>query len=232
MIKIKSNNLPIYNFTIYAERHCGTNFLAQYIPKLYDSPNIGIPNLQVVWDYGWKHWFGFSDKKILTEGQHTLFIGIVRDPYDWLMAFKRMPHHLRNWNGRMDQNPFKDDLDFFTSEIESYHQGKEIIADHHIQKSRRYHNIFELRETKNRYLFDTMPQISHNYILINYEILNTNIESLIITLNNNFNLIFKQFIPNPTNKKPYHVDTSTRSLINSSLNWDTEKQLGYNKIGV
>lgn len=230
MIKIKSNNLPIQNFTIYAERHTGTNFLAQYISKIYDNFQPGLNSIPITYDYGWKHFFGFSDDKIIDSGHNTLFIGIIRNPYDWLMAVKRMPHHMRKWSGRMDKNPFMDNIDFLTSEIESYHNsGLEIMEDRHILEKRRYKNIFELRETKNIYLTDTMPKIAQNYILINYEILNTNIESFVMTLNNNFNLKHKTHLPNTSHKKPYFIDDESLIVINKSLNWTTENSLGYDK---
>jgi hypothetical protein len=227
MLKIKSNNLPINNFTIYAERHCGTNFLAKYIPLVYNSPIKGISGLQVTWDYGWKHWFGFEDEKIINNGQNTLFIGIVRNPYDWIAALKRMPHHLRSWNGKMNENPYKDMNDFLSSEVVSFHQDKEIIHDHHMNEYRRYKNIFELRETKNTYLYNQMPSIAQNYILINYEILHKDISRFIMSINDNFNILFKEFLHNEFDKRPYGLDNDTIKLINSNLNWNTENSLGY-----
>jgi hypothetical protein len=228
MLKIKSNNLLIKNFTIYAERHSGTNFLEKYISQTFHD-------LPITWDYGWKHWFGFFNKKIIDKGTNTLFIGIVRDPYDWLMALRRMPHHLRGWDGRMDHNPYMDDMDFLNSKIESYHQGLELKygckygSDHHFYENRRYKDIFELRETKNRYLIDKMPEIASNYILVNYEIFNKDINKFVITLNSNFNLKFKNFIPNINNKKSYPVSAQSLTIINNNLNWHTENILGYEK---
>lgn len=226
MLKIKSNNCPIYNFTIYGERHSGTNFLAKYIPSVYNHYTDNSP-LPITWDYGWKHWFGFNNSQIESKGENTLFIGIVRNPYDWLYALKRMPHHLRRWNGKMDENPYVDMKDFLSSEIESYHQGKELLHDHHMLENRRYKNIFELRETKNQYLYTTMTSIASNYILINYEVLYKNISQFVMCLNDNFNIRFKEFVHNNFDKKSYGIDSSDLQIINNNLNWDTENKLGY-----
>jgi hypothetical protein len=236
MLKIKSNKFPIYNYTIYAERHCGTNFLEKYLPKIYSGSTPGIDKLPLTWQYGWKHWFGLNNKKIIEKSQNTLFIGIVRDPYDWLMALKHNPYHLRSWNGNTKNNPFKNDNDFLTSEVISCHKnGEELTSssrygsDHHIYENRRYKNIFELREVKNKYLLEIMPEISYNYVLINYEIFNTNIKLFIDALNDNFNLKSIQFIENNYTKKRYDVDSKILPLINDSLNWNTEKILGYHQ---
>jgi len=230
MLIIKSNKATIKNFTIFAERHSGTKFLTQYISTNYQSDDKGFSGLPVTWDYGWKHWMGLNDEKIKSQGSSTLFISIVRDPYNWLQAMYRMPHHLRKWDGRMDHNPFFNMRDFLESEIESYHHGKELTEDFHIYKKRRYVNIFELRETKNRYLIDIMPQLAQNYILINYEILHNNFTDFIKSINYNFNIKLKRFVPNNANKKDYSiVDKENIDFINSNLNWDTEHFLGYQK---
>lgn len=226
MLYIKSNLLPINNFTIYAERHCGTNFLEEYISSSFLFENSPLP---VIWDYGHKHWFGFDNDIISSIGQKTLFIGIIRDPYNWLISMKRMPHHLRNWNGKMHENPFVDIHDFLTSEIESYHHGTEILKDHHIYEHRRYKNIFELREVKNNYLINTMPTIAENYILINYELLHSNIYKFIETVNNNFSISFNKFIPNDISKRDYGINQDYLGLINDNLCWETENKLGYKK---
>ena len=75
--------MKIKNFTIYGERCTGTNYLELLIEK-----NFGIP---VTWDYGWKHYFGFSN---LSNSNQTLFLGIVRHPLDWLNSFWNQPHHV------------------------------------------------------------------------------------------------------------------------------------------
>ena len=60
-------------FTIYGERCSGTTYLEQIINLNFKA--------DITWEYGWKHFFGFHD---LTNSDDTLFICIVRNPYDWI----------------------------------------------------------------------------------------------------------------------------------------------------
>ena len=71
------------NVTIYGERCSGTNYLEQILLLNF--------NVNVVWKYGWKHFFGFND---LSNSDDTLFIGIVRNIYDWVNSLYRDKYHL------------------------------------------------------------------------------------------------------------------------------------------
>ena len=70
-------------FTIYGERCSGTNYLEELLLLNFD--------VEIVWDYGWKHFFGFDD---LTNSDDTLFIGIIRNLEDWINSLYREKHHL------------------------------------------------------------------------------------------------------------------------------------------
>lgn len=48
---------------IYGERCSGTNYLEQLLLLNFD--------VEIVWDYGWKHFFGFAD---LTGSDQVVFI--------------------------------------------------------------------------------------------------------------------------------------------------------------
>jgi hypothetical protein len=230
MLIIKNNNKVIKNFTIYAERHCGTNFLENYISSTHNHYAEDKP-LSITWDYGWKHFFGFQDNKIQINGSDTLFVGIVRNPYNWLKAMYNKPHHFRNWDENFNNKKvFSNMKDFLESEITSIAQNKDILGDFHIYEKRKYFNIFELRETKNRYLIDVLPKIAENYILINYETLYENLQDFIMTINNNFKIKLKNFVPNNFNKQDYSItEPEILDLINNNLNWKTENFLGYKK---
>jgi len=69
--------------TIYGERCSGTNYLEELLLLNFD--------VETVWDYGWKHFFGFND---LTNSDDTLFIGIIRNLEDWINSLYREKHHL------------------------------------------------------------------------------------------------------------------------------------------
>ena len=72
-------------FTIYGERCSGTNYLEKIINLNFD--------VNVTWEFGWKHFFGFDDKE-LEKSHDTLFICIVRNLPDWINSFFRQKHHL------------------------------------------------------------------------------------------------------------------------------------------
>ena len=73
----------VTKFTIYGERCSGTNYLEQLITSNFELP--------VTWQYGWKHFFGFSD---LQNSDDTLFFGIVRSPIEWIDSFFKNPYHI------------------------------------------------------------------------------------------------------------------------------------------
>ena len=49
--------------------------------------------VDITWEYGWKHFFGFCDDK-LSDANDTLFICIVRHAIDWFNSIYRKPWHL------------------------------------------------------------------------------------------------------------------------------------------
>jgi len=137
--------------TIYGERCSGTNYLEQLLLLNFD--------VEIIWDYGWKHFFGHSD---LTNTDDIVFIGIVRNLYDWINSFYKekhqLPMHLHNRDS------------FLSSEFYSIDEvGKEIMEDRHIKTKDRYKDIFELRHVKNSFLVDTMPTLVKNYCLITHD---------------------------------------------------------------
>ena len=71
------------NYTIYGERCSGTNYLKNIIDTNFD--------IEFTQKFGFKHFFGFSD---LTNTDDILFIGIVRNPYDYLNSLYFDQHHL------------------------------------------------------------------------------------------------------------------------------------------
>ena len=90
----------ILEFTIFGERNSGTNYI-----KYVLEANLAIPFTQV---YGFKHWFikGLKPRsrpnttsdyeciKSIDQSDHTLFVYIVRNPFDWLGAMYSRPYHI------------------------------------------------------------------------------------------------------------------------------------------
>ena len=138
--------------TIYGERCSGTNYLEALINTNYDT--------EVRWHYGWKHFFGFHDLK---NSDDTLFIGIIRNPYDWINSLYRDKHHLPSINTTSIDSFLNNEFYSITDD------GSEIMRDRNIYTKERYKNIFEMRHTKNKFLIEDMPLLVKNYLLITHE---------------------------------------------------------------
>ena len=138
--------------TIYGERCSGTNYLEELLLLNFD--------VQIVWDYGWKHFFDFSD---LINSDDVLFIGIIRNLEDWINSLYREKHHLPK---HLTKN-----IDTYLNDTfySLFAEGNEIMTDRNIDTGERYKNIYELRLVKNKYLIEKMPKLVKNYCLITHD---------------------------------------------------------------
>ena len=190
----------IKKVTIYGERCSGTNYLEQLLVNNFD--------VTVTWEYGWKHFFGFND---LGNSDDTLFIGIVRNPYDWINSLYREQHHLpKHFKGNINN--------FLNSEFYSLDDSKrEIIKDRNIYTKKRYKNVFEMRHTKLKFLIEDMPKLVKNYILITYEKL---MDEFNLTINEirNMGLTIKKGVHRPLNVHYYKKSTKVKFEINQKTN--------------
>jgi hypothetical protein len=186
---------------IYGERCSGTTYLENLINLNFDT--------SVTWKYGWKHFFGFNN---LDNSDDTLFICIVRNPYDWINSLYRDQHHL--------PRSFRNIDNFLSDEFYSINQKEnisEIMGDRNIFTHERYKNIFEARHVKNQYLIDVLPTLVKNYILIRYEDL---LEDFDNTMNKikNTGLAIKNDIQFPLNITYYKFNKTTLFKKNSKVN--------------
>ena len=163
--------------TIYGERCSGTNYLEELLKLNFE--------IELVWEYGWKHFFGFND---LSKGcDDVLFVGIIRNLHDWLNALYRDPHHLPthltiNTQAFLNDTfysvySFKEESREIKNTCDNFYSTKkdeEIMTDRNMETNERYKNIFELRLVKNRFLVDKMPHLVKNYCLITYDDLTNN----------------------------------------------------------
>lgn len=209
-------------FTIYGERCSGTNYLEQLMTTNF--------NIEVTWDYGWKHFFGFHNFSNTEEEDNTLFIGIIRHPVSWIDSFFNNQHHIHH---------HIDDINtFLTTEINSFNNSIEIMNDRNYMNGKRYKNVFELRFYKNYYLINIMPQKVKNYILIRYEDLSSSTINILMNIETKFNL--KRKLPEIKNVKYYKYEKNkkyTKKKINlpkiiiifimKHINKIQEKKLGY-----
>ena len=170
----------ITNVTIYGERCSGTNYLEKLLLLNFD--------VNIVWSYGWKHFFGFDN---LSNSDNVLFIGIIRNLPDWVNSLYREKYHLPPELTKNVDN-------FLNNTFYSIENNKEFMNDRNIETKERYKNIFELRHVKNKYLIETMPTLVKNYCLITYDDLVNNFINVMNKIKNN-NLQVKNNIEFPLN---------------------------------
>ncbi len=132
-------------------------------------------DIQITWDYGWKHFFGFHN---LQNSDDVLFIGIIRNLEDWINSLFIHKYHLASHLTNNIDAYLKDTFWSVTK------QNNEIMADRHIETGERYKNIFELRLIKNKFLIEKMPTLVKNYCLITYDDLITDFNSVMNKLKN------------------------------------------------
>jgi hypothetical protein len=175
----------IEKVTIYGERCSGTNYLEKLLLLNFD--------VQIVWDYGWKHFFGFND---ISNSDDVLFIGIIRNLEDWINSLYRDQHHL--------PSDLIENIDtFLNNTFYSIAKDKtEVLTDRNIDTGERYKNIYELRLVKNKYLIEKMPKLVKNYCLITYDDILDNFLDVMNKLSNS-GLKIKDNINFPLNTKYY-----------------------------
>ena len=198
--------MQITKYAIYGERCSGTNYLENLINLNFDIEHTDL--------YGHKHFFGFND---LTNSEDTIFIGIVRNPYDWINSLYRDQHHLHEI--------FKDVNVFLHNKFYSIDENqKEIINDRCIyNKRKRYNNIFEMRKTKLQFLIDEMPVKVKNYILIRHEDLINDFENTMNKIKQK-GLTVKNNIHFPVNTIQYKKSNDIY-LPNSKINFISKEQI-------
>ena len=213
-------------FQIYGERCSGTNFLECAITENFE--------LEHTSQYAWKHFFGHYEFKQTENEDETLFVGIVRNPIPWIDSFNNVKHHIPRCNKKNIRT-------FLLNQFYSiYPDGKEIMEDRHIITKQRYSNIFEMRKIKNNYLMNDMKNKVKNYVLIRYEDLRDNYETVLNFLKNKFDLKqkneteyvkilnYKGKQPSLYEKKPIIVKQNIINLIKKNVDIEQEKILGYN----
>jgi hypothetical protein len=212
----KEPSPKINKFTIYGERHSGTNFLESTVEKVY--------KISPTWQYGWKHFPGFCNIEKLKTSSETLFLTITRNPYDWIMAMYKMPHHV----------PIENQANIYSmmsNEWISLHNKnqQEVMEDRNYMNNERYTNIFEMRCCKLDYLINILPNYISNYIIITYEDFLNNQDMILNLISTHFRLPISDIAPTVIVKKPYVLDPSVEKIINENINWKLENIYGYYK---
>lgn len=218
MLQICTNNSAyIDKFAIYGERHSGTNFLENSIRQTF--------GLDITHYYGGKHFFGWAKPETITyRGKHTLFIGIVRNPYDWIMACYEQPHHWDSNNRKKTINSFLLEEWYSVRDI-----GGSIMEDTNFITKCRYKNIFDMRTTKYKYLCNIMPTIASNYVLLSYDTFLKNYHNYMNIISNRFYLKKQTNNIQVWNKQPYFIPEDFKKIIDDNCDWELEASLGFFK---
>lgn len=214
----------VSQYVIYGERHSGTKFLQKLVQS---NLNIVLAN-----NFQHKHFFTPDHilKKTLEDVEQTVFLCIVRNPYDWILAFHKERHHC----GIIGAN----NLYTFMSKSWISRQpflGPEILSDRHLYNGTRYKNIFHMRSTKNMFMYSILPIYVKHHMFIKYEdFLQDGYADYFIKymsrvfrikkINHYNNIIFR-------NKHDYYhkIDTNLLTFINNNIDWSIENQIGYHK---
>lgn len=206
----------INNFTIYGERHSGTNLLERLVTNVCSVP--------ITWELGYKHFFGLIDKKKIIESHNTLFIGIVRNPYDWISAMFENRYHIP----RINEESFEKFILNEWYSIDDY--GKEIIGDRHYLLGRKYKNIFEMRKCKLQYITEYMPILCDNLCLTTYEYITDNTAQFTSILSKSFRLENNlSKLPTIWDRKKYSIEPKIKKIIDTNISWDIEQNFGFMK---
>ena len=213
----------VKNFTIYGERCSGTNFLEYAMDANFD--------LELIWKYGWKHFFG--DHIDFSDSDETLFLCIYRDPVDWLNSLYRKKYHV--------PKKIQSVHDFLTKPMKSM-RGKqheeEIPHTRNLETGKIYKNIFELRAVKLNYLIEKMPKNVKHCEVFSYEEFCSDYDKIIKYLQKKYRLKIKtKNFPKPVrniyrggtivkNYKPYEQEIPRLKII-PFLEKDVEEKAGY-----
>jgi hypothetical protein len=216
----KKFNSPINEYTIIGERHSGTKLIEKIIRN-----NTSLP---LTWKYGWKHWFGFADHIDLLNAKNTLFICMIRNPYDWIFSFYNDTHHVPKSNtNSFDKFIYSE----WYSIIDPVFSEIEILEDRNFLTKNRYKNIFELRKYKLHYIRQVLTQLCPHLIILNYEKLTQDPQNTINSIKNYLKIdttqenIFR-IIPS---KKHKHINQKNIEKINQNIDWEIENTVGYKK---
>lgn len=204
----------INQYTIYGERHSGTNFLQNFIDQSF--------RLSFTSEYGHKHFFTPFHLESANNKDNTGFFCIVRNPYDWLVAMYKRPHHCAF--------SYKSLIEFITQQWWSREEflGPEIYEDRNWNSGERYKNIFELRTNKLKYINELKM---YNKYIIQFE----NFLNLKTTFYVKQNIVAHFRIPSYEHKiifKPQKnhflsLNNDTFAYINDNIDWTTEQNFGY-----
>ena len=234
----------IEHIQILGERNSGTNYLASLIQK-------NIPTVTITKSFGYKHWFinghyprsapnnstDFECTRSLDYSDDTLFLVILRNPFDWLRSMAISPYHAPEHNDL----PFSE---FIRKPWKSYERARVNsvwpVSDDGIYFIEQAENILVLRSIKIQHWLNLRQRVKH-IAFINYEKLYNDLSTL-EDIADQFNIpkINRPFV----NQAGYHkggelkqelfvpkkyapIDEQDLEFIKTTIDWDAEKAFNY-----
>ena len=233
---------PITKLSIYSERCSGSNYVYRLI--LENTHLIQAPlchkHFPPWFNLPRECWSGLPQAYDFENTDDTLFILVVRDPYEWSKSFHRKPwcasYNLR----RLAYSDFIR-AKWITDPSDPailYEVLNNPWVDKDPDTLEPFGNIFKLREAKLKNMLEVQAKVL-NFLLINYEEARDHPKELLekisvkfgIELKEDFNPIYNykgdlnQGIYHP--KKYSSISSKDISFINSQLNKSLEESVGY-----
>eukprot|EP00239_Pterosperma_sp_CCMP1384_P005591 CAMPEP_0197847272 /NCGR_PEP_ID=MMETSP1438-20131217/5681_1 /TAXON_ID=1461541 /ORGANISM="Pterosperma sp., Strain CCMP1384" /LENGTH=318 /DNA_ID=CAMNT_0043459147 /DNA_START=17 /DNA_END=973 /DNA_ORIENTATION=- len=261
--------MKIQQIHVYGERHSGTKFLIDVLQKAIDDADLAERvnpelNFEDVKPLGHKHWAGMGSARdrmnkppprntFAVDTKGVLFLMLARDPYDWLKAMHKFPHHA----------PALFDLDFETflkTEWASYtgpdwhlyfdaKRRMEIVKPENEDwgdrdlECKRLANVAKFRNYKFKAYWDLQNHVE-NWGYVKYEELLANPGAVVYPILKSFNipikanldiavaecLSFKAIQQSFLKSYLEHYTPEIIEHVNKNLDWEQEKQLKYESI--
>lgn len=222
--------IMIQHFMIFSERCTGSHFLQYALTENFNIQYLSSHHKH-------KHFFGHeNDIYTPAEIENTLFICLTRDPVEWIDSFFKRLHHVPQINRQSIDNFLKNE--WYSIYEEGENAGKEIMEDRNMNTNERYKNIFEMRKNKNDYFLHKAQTRFKHILILKYEDLRDNYETMLENIKNKYNLQQKHanYIPIVRYKgtytalyykKPILLTDEIQEYIKQNVDVEQEKQLGY-----
>jgi hypothetical protein len=219
---------------IFGERCSGTNYLEILLKTNFED-------IEITWDYGWKHFFPINIDK--NNHDDCLFIVIFRNPYDWLSSFHNNPYHVDQSLKNLTFSDFirKEWKCVYNKESATKEDdpnfGKEMMHERNPETGERFKNILEMRNYKVK-AFLSLEEEVLNYAKFRYEDLRDN-PNILKGLSEEFKLKLKgnnivNYTKYKTTKQIYQpkeyppISFVDKFYIRRNLDLRQEKSIGYN----
>lgn len=213
--------MPINKFSIIGERCSGTKFLEHVMKHSFRLEQVKGTTATI--DH--KHWMqpeNFTQRST----EDILYIGIIRDPIQWLCSFYSNKWHIPG-HMKYDCNKFLTDEWYSINDEGDY---QEIMHDRHPYTKERFKNIFELRKVKAKFLQEDMRNLVKNYVFVRYEDL---LDNMSVVLKQISDIIGQPIIESSeslVSRPSYHCfSEDIMRIIKDNIDRETEFKLGYLK---